>query len=216
MTTKARNYLAKSDGTKKITIVDRALLLIIGLLAAYQIGFGIHSPGLAAEISYMVAFGVVLVAGLLVIILGFEILESPAVVVISTIIPLSLSLGLVAQFYPTRLVFYAVFVVVIFLVILGTRFLGGKRVQVISVIIGHTIAGLIIFLLPLAIGFSGKAPALFSIVGLGGALIGCGGILISFLKMGKPILSKHTILSALPGLLLIMMICYVVGFAVIA
>ena len=50
-------------------------------------------------------------------------------------------------------------------------------------------------------------------VGIGGALIGAGGILLSFLKMGKPLLSKNTIHSVLPGLLLIMMICFIVGFA---
>ena len=101
----------------------------------------------------------------------------------------------------------------IFLIILGTRFVGGRGVKVISVIIGHTVAGLTIFLAPLLLSLSGKTPALFASVGIGGGLIGLGGILLSFLKMGKPLLSKEMILTVLPGLLLIMMICFVVGFA---
>jgi len=48
---------------------------------------------------------------------------------------------------------------------------------------------------------------------VGGALIGIGGLLLSFLKTGKPILSKETLLSVLPWLLLLMTTCFVVGFA---
>ena len=205
--------LEKTEETKKITVLDRILLLVTGLLAAYQVGFGVESAGLIPEISYMVAFGVLLVAGLLIIILGFEVLDSPAVVVVATIIPLSLSIGLVAQFYREWILPYAVFAVLIFLVILGTRFGGSRGAKVASVIIGHTVAGLTIFLAPLLLSFSGKTPGLFALVGVGGALIGLGGILLSFLKVGKPLLSKKTILTVLPGLLLIMMICFNIGFS---
>lgn len=205
----------QSGDTKKITILDRILLLFTGLLAAYQVGFGIGSPGLVSEINYMVAFGVLLVAGLLIIILGFEILDSPLVLVVSTIIPLSLSLGLVAQFYQPLVIPYAIFVVLSFLVILATRFVGGRGIKVMSIIIGHTVAGLIIFLSPLILSFTGKVPGLFGFVGVGGALIGIGGILLSFLKIGKPLFPKNTILTVLPVLLLIMMICFFIGFSAI-
>jgi hypothetical protein len=50
-------------------------------------------------------------------------------------------------------------------------------------------------------------------VGVGGALIGMGGLLLSFLKTGRPILSRDVLLSALPALLLLMTICFVAGFA---
>ena len=48
---------------KKITVLDRILLLCTGLLAAYQIAFGIDGLNTFILISYMVAFGVLLVAG---------------------------------------------------------------------------------------------------------------------------------------------------------
>jgi hypothetical protein len=47
---------------------------------------------------------------------------------------------------------------------------------------------------------------------LGGALIGIGGLLLSFLKAGKPILTRQTILSVLPSLLLLMTAAFVAGF----
>ena len=202
--------------SRKITVLDRILLLVTGMLAAYQISFGIDSHALLPQISYTIAFGVILVAGLLIIILGFEILDSPMVVVVSTIIPLSLSLGLIAQFYPSWLSLYAVFVLVSFLSIVVTRYSEGKYGKVISVIVGHGVSGLIIFLLPLILSLSGKTSGLFSFVGIGGALIGVGGSLLAFLKMGKPILPRNTILAILPGLLLIMLISFIVGFSVLA
>jgi hypothetical protein len=52
----------------------------------------------------------------------------------------------------------------------------------------------------------------FALVGVGGALIGIGGLLLSFLKAGKPILTKDIILKVLPGLLLLMTVCFVAGF----
>jgi hypothetical protein len=58
----------------------------------------------------------------------------------------------------------------------------------------------------------GQTQPLFSLVGVGGALIGIGGLLLSFLKTGRPILSRETIFKVLPSLLLLMTICFVAGF----
>jgi len=60
----------------KMTILDRILLLLTGLLAAYQIVIGIDKLSTLPIIAYTIAFGVLLVAGLLLIILGFEVLDS--------------------------------------------------------------------------------------------------------------------------------------------
>jgi len=56
-------------------------------------------------------------------------------------------------------------------------------------------------------------PAGFALVGLGGAVIGLGGLLLAFLKAGKPILSQKTILTLLPGLLFLMTAAFVCGFS---
>jgi hypothetical protein len=79
----------------KMSALDRVLLFLMVLLASYQIVVGIDRLEAGPIIDYNIAFGVLLVAGLLLIILGFEALDAPIVVVVSTIIPLALSLGLV-------------------------------------------------------------------------------------------------------------------------
>ena len=155
-------------------------------------------------IAYTIGFGVLLVAGLLLIILGFDVLDSPIVVILSTVIPLSLSLGLVWEHLAEYRILYLVFAILGFLAIIITRSIPMKnKLPVLVLAVVHGIAGMTIFLLPFFLAFTGRAAPGFALVGLGGALIGLGGLLLSFLKAGKPILSRNTILKILPGLLLV-------------
>lgn len=195
-------------------ILDRILLLLTGLLAAYQVAVGINGADTLPMIAYTIAFGVLLVAGLLLIILGFEVLDSPVVVIISTIIPLSLSLGLVWERLAAWRTVYLLFAIGGFLAIVVTRIIPLKNKFPVFVLAAvHGIAGMVIFLLPILWAFTGRATHGFALVGLGGALIGIGGLLLSFLKAGKPLLSRQTIFKVLPGLLLLMTAAFVAGFA---
>jgi len=197
----------------KMTALDRVLLLITGLLAAYQIVVGIDQLSTAPIIAYTIAFGVLLVAGLLLIILGFDVLDSPVVVIVSTIIPLALSLGLVWEHLASFRTLYLIFTIVGFLAVALTRTIPMKnKLPTITIAVVHGIAGMTIFLLPIVLAFQGVMNSAFALVGIGGALIGIGGLLLSFLKAGKPILSKDVILKVLPGLLLLMTVCFVAGF----
>ena len=197
----------------KITFLDRILLLATGLLAAWQVAVGINGADTLPMIAYTIAFGVLLVASLLLIILGFEALDNPIVVIVSTIIPLSLSLGLVWERLEAFRTAYLVFVIVGFLAILITRLLPLRnKLPVLVLAVVHGIAGLTIFLLPVIWAFTGLATHGFALVGVGGALIGVGGLLLTLLKAGKPILSRETILKVLPGLLLLMTAAFVAGF----
>lgn len=197
----------------KISPLDRVLLLLTGLLAAYQIAVGMDGLSALPIIAYTVAFGVLLVAGLLLIILGFEVLDSPVVVIVSTAIPLSLATGLVWQHLASFGTLYLSFAIVGFLAVMLTRTLPTPgKIPTIVLAIVHGIAGMTIFLLPIILSIQGKTQPLFSLVGVGGALIGVGGLLLSFLKAGRPILSREAILKVLPGLLLLMTICFVAGF----
>jgi hypothetical protein len=198
----------------KLTLLDRFLLLLTGLLAAYQIAVGIDGMATPAILAYTIAFGILLVAGLLIIILGFDVLESPVVVVLSTVIPLSLSLGLVWEYLPGIRSPYLVYAIVGFLAILATRLIPmPNKVPVIVLALVHGIAGLAIFLLPVAFSLAGQAPPGFALVGLGGAFIGVGGLLLALLKAGKPLLPRPAILRILPGLLFMMTLAFVAGFA---
>ena len=141
---------------KKISILDRILLLITGLLAAYQIVVGMENAGTLAISAYTVAFGVLLVAGLLIIIMGFDVLDSPLVVIVSTIIPLSLSLGLVSEYLPSWQSAYIIFVVVGFLLVVYSRYKMEGAMAVIPLAAVHGIAGMLIFLLPIIFSLQGK------------------------------------------------------------
>ncbi len=197
----------------KISLLDRILLLLTGLLAAYQIVIGIDKMSSVPVVAYTIAFGVLLVAGLLLIILGFNVLESPIVAIVSTLIPLAIAVGLVWQYLASYRTLYLIFAIVGFLAILATR-LTPVRNEIPTVVLAlvHGIAGLTIFLLPIIISVRGETHPLFALVGVGGALIGVGGLALSFLKAGKPILSKELILKILPAILFLMTFCIVVGF----
>lgn len=197
----------------KMTISDRILLLLTGLLAAWQVAIGIDHLDTLPVIAYTLGFGVLLVASLLLIILGFEVLDSPAVVIVSTLIPLSLALGLVWQHLDVYRTLYLIFTIGGFLAVTLTRLIPTPRkLPIFTLIIVHGIAGLTIFLLPILLAASRTVHPGFALVGLGGALIGLGGLLLSFLKAGKPILSDKTIFKILPGLLFLMTTAFVVGF----
>ncbi|MBN2117291.1 MAG: hypothetical protein JW730_12005 [Anaerolineales bacterium] len=195
--------------------LDRALLLLTGILAAYQVAVGINGFDTLPVIAYTIAFGVLLVAGLLLIIWGFDVLDSPVVAIVSTVIPLSLSLGLVWEHLASFRTPYLLFAILGFAVVIFTRSApipAENRMPTIVIVIVHGIAGIVIFLLPIVISARGQVGPAFALVGIGGALIGLGGLLLSFLKTGRPILSRGTILKVLPGLLLLMTVCFVAGF----
>ena len=197
----------------KMTSTDRLLLLLTGLLAGYQVAVGINGLGTIPITAYTIGFGVLLVAGLLLIILGFEVLDSPIVVIVSTIIPLSISLGLVWEHLASYRTSYLVFSIAGFLAVLATRLTPMKnKLPTIVIAVVHGIAGMTIFLLPSILAANGTMKPAFALVGLGGAMIGLGGMLLSFLKAGKPILSRETIFKVLPSLLLLMTVCFVAGF----
>jgi hypothetical protein len=197
----------------KISSLDRTLLMLTGLLAGYQIAIGIDKMDGISIIAYTIAFGVILVAGLLLMILGFEVLDAPIVVIISTVIPLTLSLGLIWQHLASLRTVYLIFTIISFLAVILTRSIPMQnKLPVITIAITHGIAGMTIFLLPIIFAFQGQVKPLFSLVGIGGALIGLGGLSLSFLKTGKPILSKEIIMRLFPMLLLLTTALFVAGF----
>ncbi|MFM8875739.1 MAG: hypothetical protein ACKOGC_06670 [Anaerolineae bacterium] len=197
----------------KLSSLNRTPLLLTVLLASYQVSAGIDGFTALPIIAYTIAFGIILVAALLIFILGIDVLDSPIVVIVSTIIPLSLAVGLVWQHVASWRTSYLVFAIIGFLAVTLTRSIQMQnKLPVIVIAITHGIAGMTIFLLPIVISIQGETKPLFALVGIGGALIGVGGLLLSFLKTGKPILSRDTILRLFPALLLVTTALFVAGF----
>jgi hypothetical protein len=188
--------------------------MLTGLLAAYQIAIGVDGLDAFTITAYTLAFGVLLVAGLLMLILGYGVLDSPVVVIVSTVIPLSLSVGLVWEYLASFRTPYLLFSLTGFAAIIITRSfpVSGKQPTFVLAVV-HGVAGLTIFLLPIILTMTGQEKPGFALVGLGGGLIGLGGLLLAFLKAGRPILSRETIFKIMPGLLLFMTAAYVTGFA---
>ena len=196
-----------------MTMFDRLFLLGAVLLAAWQIVVGIDRLSQQAIIAYTVAFGVLLVAALMLFILGFEALDSPVVVIVATIIPLSLGLGLIWDHLPQLRLPFALFAGIGFLAVAITRSIKvPPLVQTIVLTLVHGPAGLAIFLLPLFAALNGQARPAFALVGLGGALIGSAGLLLFFLRAGRPLLRRETLLRLFPALLLVMTACFAAGF----
>ena len=198
---------------KSMKVWDRVLLLGTCLLAAYQVVIGVEGLNTLSMISYTIAFGVLLVAALLMIILGFGALDTPVVAIVATVIPLGLSLGLVWEYLPQWRFPYLLFVVVGFLAIVITRLTKLGRLASWVLALVHGVAGLVIFLLPIALSLTGQVGAGFALVGVGGVLIGLGGLLLTFLRVGRPMLPQAVILKILPGLLLLTTAAFVLGFA---
>lgn len=195
---------------------DRIVLLATGLAAIYLIWqfYGRYQYKKALhDIYYLEGFLVLLISGLLLIFLSWDILASPYVLTVATLIPLGISMGLMNQFMPGIKKYYAWFALVGFLAIAITS-IGGMALKSVAVPLFHGVAGLIIFLLPIKLSMDKKVPAGFWWVGIGGMLIGIGGIALAFVVSGSQLLffSQEVILMILAPILLLMTLSYTWGF----
>ena len=201
-----------------MSIFDQLVLLATGLVAIYLL-FRFYKDYSEKKgqytIYYMISFAVLLVAGLLLIFLGWGILPNPAVIVVTTFIPLGISVGLYNEFYEKYAKGYLIFAVVGFLAIVLTRYTDTAHgLQVATLAFFHTVAGLSIFFIPILAVKAQKAPSGFIFVTVGGTLIGLGGIALAFLKSGSQFLffSGEFVMAILAPLLLLMALAYTWGF----
>lgn len=196
---------------RKMTIQDRVFLLVTALLAGYQVAVGIEGLDGYIILFFTVGFGVLLIASILLIILGFEALESRLVVVIAALIPLGISLGLVWQFLPEIKIGYLLFVMLGIFSIMISRYGFPGRPATIVLALVHGVAGLMIVGLPFVFSVQGRVRSGFMLVGLGGALFGIAGVSFAFLRAGKPIFPTTTFFKLLPALLMLVTLSFVIG-----
>lgn len=197
-----------------MTLYDQIILLLTGLIAIYLI-WRFYSrykkeKGLY-DIYYMLGFAVLLVSGLLLIFLGWDILASPYVLTVASLIPLGISLGIANQYFPQWKKPYAWFALLGIIAIAISAIADLETLKKISVPLFHGVAGLVIFLGPF---FAKDAAKGFWWVGIGGALIGIGGIALAFLTSGSQLLffSQEFVLQILAPLLLLMTLAFAWGF----
>jgi hypothetical protein len=195
--------------------LDNLFLLLTGLIAAYLCWYfwqryNLHKA--LHNIYYLMGFAVLLISGLLLIFLGLDILASPYVLTIASLIPLGISMGLAEEYFPSWKKAFKWFAVVGFLAIAVTSIGGMDSLKKIAVPLFHGVAGLVIFLGPF---LAKDAPKGFWWVGIGGALIGLGGIALAFITMGAQLLffSPAFVMAILTPLLFLMAGSYALGFA---
>jgi hypothetical protein len=204
-----------------MNLFDLVILLLTGLVSAYLVfrlfqNFQSSAPKPRYNIPYMISFTVLLVSGLLLIIFGWEILPRPEIIVVTSLIPLALSVGLVCEFYKESLGKpYKIFALLGLISIILTRFIPDiPRVsQIASIATVHTIAGITIFIIPILAVKAGKAPKGFLFVTVGEILIGLGGIALTFLKSDGQLLffSGSFVMMILAPLLLLMSLSFTWG-----
>ena len=195
-------------------ILSIIFLLATGLIAIYLLwrfyGRYQKEKGLY-DIYYMLGFAVLLVSGLLLIFLSYDILPNPFVLTVASLIPLGISLGIANQYFPQWKKAYAWFALIGILAIAVSSIAELETLRKISVPVFHGVAGLVIFLGPF---FAKDAVKGFWWVGIGGALIGLGGIALAFLVSGSQFLffSMDFVLTILAPLLFLMSLAFAWGF----
>lgn len=197
------------------TVLDIILLLATGLTAVYLVWrfwkrWNWEKKPYAWY--YILGFVVLFVSGVLLILLGYDILGTPFVLTVASLIPLGISMGIAEQYFPAWKTYFKWFATLGFLAIAATSFGGLETLKKIAVPLFHSVAGLVIFLGPF---FAKKAAKGFFWVGIGGLLIGIGGIALAFLTAGKPLLGIFTaelVFNILSPLLLLMVLAFAWGF----
>src|SRR5512141_2853377 len=196
-------------------IKDIIFLLLTGLIAAYLCWYFYQRYNLNKALHnlyYLMGFAVLLVSGLLLIVLGLDILSSPYVLTVASLIPLGISLGAAEEYYPAWKKAFKWFAVIGFPAIAVTSIGGMDTLKKIAVPLFHGVAGFVIFLGPF---FAKGAPKGFWWVGIGGMLIGLGGIALAFISVGKQLLffSPAFVMLIITPLLFLMAGSFALGFA---
>ncbi len=196
----------------KISILSRIIFLLTGHVAGYKIISGMDNYSNLTTTLYTISFGLLLLASLLLLLMGFKIMENDYVAVVTSIIPITLSLGLVTDKLE-HATFYAILISLSFIIAVTLRFFSTGKIAALSLGVIHLLSGSVIFLIPIILFVTGKAEIQILMVSFGGIIIGIGGVFLGFLKAGKLAMKKEKIYSFFPIILFITTISFVVGLA---
>jgi len=133
------------------TVFDIIMLLLTGLTAAYLLFRFWKRWSWEKKVYvwyYLMGFLVLLVSGLLLIFMGYDILGTPFVLTVASLIPLGISMGIAEQYYPAWKKYFKWFATIGFLAITISSFANIELLRKIPVPLFHGVAGLVIFLAP--------------------------------------------------------------------
>jgi len=194
----------------KVSILNRIIFLFTGLLAGYQIISGMDNYSNLTITLYTISFGLLLLASLLLLLIGFEIMENDYVAVVATLIPITLSLGLVTDKLENAS-FYSILISITFIIAVYLRFFSHGKIALLSLGAIHLLSGSVVFILPIVLFFSKQAEIHILMISLGGIIIGIAGVALGFLKTGKLIEIKEKIFSLFPTVLFLTTLAFVIG-----
>ncbi len=197
---------------KKKSILGRIIYLITGHVAGYQIIKGMEPYSNLTTTLYTISFGLLLLACLLLLLMGFEIMENNYVAIIAALIPITLSLGLVTDKLESSTM-YSTLIGIGFLIAVALRLFSSGKIASLSLGAIHFLSGSVIFFLPIVLFYTGVAENQILMISFGGVLIGSGGMLLGLLKAGKSVLTKEKIIALFPIVLLITTTSFVIGLA---
>ena len=201
---------------KAMTMLDRGILLLTGIVAIYMLFVLFKKQKAKAEtenLFFILSFAVLLVSGLILIFTSWDSLLSPFVAVVAGLIPFGFALGLINKFYPKFFKIYLIVLTIGLIMIAVTKFGNVLYHGRIALPVFHAIAGLTIFFVPICAVKSGKAKPAFINVTIGGTFIGLGGIALAFIKNGGQLLffSPLVVLSILAPLLFLTALFFALG-----
>ncbi len=193
-------------------MLNRLTYLATSIIAGYKIANGMDTYSDLTTAFYTVSFGVLLLACILLLLMGFEIMENDYVAIVTSLIPITLSLGLATDKLEQPQIFIAV-IGIGFFVAMVVRLYGKNKISALSLGAIHFLAGSVIFLLPLFLFCSGKTGYKILAISLGGSLIGITGILLGLNKLNKFINLKEKIYEQFPLILFMTTVLFVFGLS---
>ena len=195
----------------KISVLNRIIFLLIGHVAGYKVVGGMQPYSELTTFYYTIAFGMLVLASILLMLLGFEILRNDSVLIFAALIPVGLSLGMINQYLPQVHNIYLGICIIGMASVTLSRYFGSEKLAVIVISLVHGIAGVLVIWMPLVLVLNGTKDLLTLLISVGGIIIGGEGLLLAFLKMGKPLIRAEKLYAFFPTVLFFASAAFVIG-----
>ncbi|MBN2556825.1 MAG: hypothetical protein JXA97_12870 [Anaerolineales bacterium] len=194
------------------SVADRTLLLATALLAGYQVAVGIEGLSNLAVVFYSIGFGALMIAALMLIILDREALGHSSVMLLATLLPIFLALGMITERVARSSYVFILFAAVGFAsLVIARLWLGAAAARVVLISL-HTLSGFIIVGFPFFSVLTGTASFAYVFVGIGGAIISFVGSALAFQRMSIDA-CEALFTKRIPWLLFIITVCFTAGMA---
>ncbi|HHJ53889.1 MAG TPA: hypothetical protein ENJ89_11890 [Caldithrix abyssi] len=197
----------------QIKVSDRILFLLTALVAGIKIVNGMDHHTVLSIWFYTVSLGILVLASLLLLLFGYELLSNRFVPVVTTLIPTALSIGLVHDHLPQMTLSYGVLLGVIYLISVWVRFTATEKTAALVLALTHGISGLLVFVLPIVLYSSYGEPVRLLFVSLGGVIIGSEGIVLTLQKIGFRKVKIETIFAWFSIMLFAATVAFVGGLS---